>query len=113
MQTVNTDTNVQASGADEVKNPTWLVVTDEGATITLSTKKSFNGVVQDRITLTSPTVKLVRACQKQAGNDDSLLDDMLFSSLASVGLADIQSLTVKDYNRVQRGYFRMVEEDGI
>lgn len=113
MQTVNTDSNVQSPDVQDPKTPSWLVVTDEGATITLSTKTSLNSVTQDRITLTSPTVKLVRACQKQAGDDDSLLDDILFSSLASVGLADIQSLTVKDYNRVQKGYFRLVEEDGV
>jgi hypothetical protein len=108
MQTENTAANLNGPVGD---TPAWLQVTDENAIITLSTPAVLNGIKLDRITLRSPSVSEVRACQKQAGNDDELLDDILFASLAEVGLKDIQGLKVKDYKRVQAGYFRLVGED--
>jgi hypothetical protein len=38
---------------------------------------------------------------------------MMFCSLAEIGAEDLASLTLKDYERVKRGYFRMVEEDAV
>lgn len=95
------------------KDPAWMVVTDEGVTLTLSTASTLNGVKQKQIILRSPTVREVRACQKAHPNDDLAVDTMLFASLASISEPDLLALTVKDYNRIKDGYFRLVEEDEL
>ncbi|MFK7701737.1 phage tail assembly protein [Pseudomonas caspiana] len=93
--------------------PKWLVVTDSGVTITLSTPSEMNGVKSDKIVMRSPTVREVRVCQQAHPNDELAVDAMLFASLASIGENDLMGLTLKDYERVKSGYFRMVEEDDV
>jgi hypothetical protein len=93
--------------------PKWLVVTDAGATVSLSTPKEMNGMKVDKITLRSPTVREVRACQQAHPNDDLAVDAMLFASLAEIGEKDLMNLTLKDYERVKSGYFCLVSEDEI
>jgi len=95
------------------KDPAWMVVTDEGVTLTLSTASELNGVKQKQITMRSPTIREVRVCQAAHPKDDLAVDTMLFASLAGIGEKDLVGLTVKDYNRVKDGYFRLVEEDEL
>jgi hypothetical protein len=94
-------------------DPVWMNLADDGVTVTLSVPSELNGVKQDKIHLRSPCVREVRACQAAHPNDEHAVDAMLFASLASVSEKDVLNLTVKDYNRVHRSYFRLVEEDDI
>lgn len=93
--------------------PKWMAVTDAGVTITLSTPSELNGLKLDKISMRSPTVREVRACQQAHPNDELAVDAMLFASLAEIGEKDLMGLTLKDYERVKSGYFRMVDEDEL
>ena len=93
--------------------PSWMVVSDAGVTITLSTPKSFHGITQQKLHMRSPTVREVRACQKAHPNDDLAVDAMLFASLSDVSEKELMELTLRDYERIKRGYFRMVDEDEL
>lgn len=107
------DAKTVSIGAEDDKQPVWLTVTDAGVRIALSSPRTLNGMVMDSVSLRTPNIKDVRACQAAHKTDREAQDDMLFSSLAEIGLADLASLSVKDYNRVTVGYFRMVEEDPV
>lgn len=91
--------------------PSWLVVSDQGALITLSTPATIKDVKVEKLNLRTPTVRDLRACQKMHPNDELEQDAMLFCSLAEIGPADLQGLSLKDYERVKSGYFRLVTED--
>jgi hypothetical protein len=93
--------------------PRWLAVMDGGVTITLSTPATLSGVKVEKLTLRTPTVRDLRTCQKMHPNDLLAVDAMLFSSLASITETELLSLSLKDYERVKSGYFRMVEEDEL
>lgn len=94
-------------------DPVWMQLSDEGVTVTLSFASELNGVKQDKIHLRSPCVREVRACQAAHPNDEQAVDAMLFASLAGVSEKDVLNLKVKDYNRVHKSYFRLVEEDDV
>ncbi|MDR0578044.1 MAG: phage tail assembly protein [Candidatus Accumulibacter sp.] len=97
------------------KSPAWLTVGQESVTIALSRATEMNGVKQNRITLRVPTVGDLRAASKQAKDDREEQEVILFASLAECGVADIEKLSVVDYNRVQEGYFRLIadgDDDG-
>ncbi len=66
---------------DLKKLPSWLVVTPDSATVTLSRPSEINSVVVDRLTLRSPTVREVRAANATAGGDDEAREMHLFASL--------------------------------
>ncbi|NBB09534.1 phage tail assembly protein [Pseudomonas sp. SLFW] len=106
-----TTLNIDAKGPDA--QPRWMAVNDAGVTITLSTPKAFHGITQEKLRMRSPTVREVRACQKAHPNDDLAVDTMLFASLMEVSEKDLMELTLKDYERVKRGYFRLVDEDEV
>jgi hypothetical protein len=93
--------------------PAWLAVTDAGVTITLSKPKPFNGITVETLHMRSPTVREVRACQKAQPNDELAVDAMLFSSLMDISEKELMELTLRDYERVKRGYFRLVDEDEL
>lgn len=101
------------TGTNPKELPKYLSVTDAGVTITLSTPSMLNGVKLDKITMRSPTVREVRKCQQAHPNDELAVDTMLFASLAEIGTEDLMGLTLKDYQRVKTGYFRMVDEDEL
>jgi hypothetical protein len=103
--------DIDAKGPDAP--PSWMVVNDAGVTITLSTPKTFHGITQEKLRMRSPTVREVRACQKAHPNDDLAVDTMLFATLMEVSEKDLMELTLKDYERVKRGYFRLVDEDEV
>jgi hypothetical protein len=107
MKTVNPD----AKSPDTL--PLWLAVTEAGVTITLSKPKPFNGITVETLHMRSPTVREVRACQKAHPNDELAVDAMLFSSLMDIPEKELMELTLRDYERVKRGYFRLVDEDEL
>jgi hypothetical protein len=93
--------------------PTWLSVTAENAVVSLSRPSEVNGVQIDKLTLRSPTVREVRAADRAAGGDDEQRELVLFAELAGAAIADLEGLKVVDYNRLQAGYFRLEQDDGV
>ncbi|CAI8815184.1 Phage tail assembly chaperone protein, E, or 41 or 14 [Pseudomonas sp. IT-P74] len=93
--------------------PTWLSVTAENAVVSLSCPSEINGVQIDKLTLRSPTVREVRAADRAAGGDDEQRELVLFAELAGAAIADLEGLKVVDYNRLQAGYFRLEQDDGV
>ena len=91
--------------------PDWLVISDTGAKITLSRPVEINGVKQGQLQLREPTVGDLRAAKKQGGDDNESQEIHLFASLAQCAPADIERLKMRDYARVQVGYFRLNAED--
>jgi phage protein D len=93
--------------------PVWLSVTAENAVVSLSRPSEINGVQVDKLTLRSPTVREVRAADRAAGGDDEQRELVLFADLAGAAIADLEGLKVVDYNRLQAGYFRLEQDDGV
>ncbi|WP_339428871.1 phage tail assembly protein [Pseudomonas taetrolens] len=93
------------------KLPSWLELTEEGATITLRKAVEINSVKVNRVNLRAPTVKDVQQATVQSGGDAEKREVILFATLIEAGDKDISGLTVVDYNRLQAGYFRLVEDD--
>ena len=93
------------------KLPSWLELTEEGATITLRRAVEVNQIKVNRVSLRAPTVKDVQLATVQAGGDAEKRELILFASLTQAGDKDIGAMTVVDYNRLQAGYFRLVEDD--
>lgn len=93
------------------KTPDWLTIGPENATIKLSRPTTMNGVKQDKIALRVPTVGDLRAAAKHSKDDKEEQEIFLFASLAECAPSDIEKLSVKDYNRVQEGYFRLIADD--
>ncbi|MGY3171594.1 hypothetical protein ACVWYU_000968 [Pseudomonas sp. TE12234] len=93
--------------------PAWLSITAENALVSLSRPSAINGVQVDKLTLRSPTVREVRAADRAAGGDDEQRELVLFADLAGAAIADLEGLKVVDYNRLQAGYFRLEQDDGV
>lgn len=93
--------------------PAWLSITAENAVVSLSRPSEINGVQIDTLTLRSPTVREVRAADRAAGGDDEQRELVLFAELAGAAIADLEGLKVVDYNRLQAGYFRLEQDDGV
>lgn len=98
--------------AQAIKKPSWLTVTAEAVTVRLSRPTDANGVQIDKMQLRAPTVRDIRAAQ--GGSDDEEQRELnLFATLAEVGVKDLEGMTVKDYSRLQAGYFRLVQDDEL
>jgi hypothetical protein len=95
------------------KTPAWLTVAADRVTVRLSKPAEVNGIQVDQISLRSPTVRDIRAAQQGAGEDDEQRELNLFASLAEVGVKDLEGLALKDYSRLQTGYFRLVQDDDV
>lgn len=93
--------------------PSWLLVTTDQAVVTLSCPTEINGVAVDKLPLRSPTVGDVRAANRDAAGDAEQRELVLFASLAGAPIADMEGLKLVDFNRLQAGYFRMDQDDGI
>ncbi|PTT97547.1 phage tail assembly protein [Pseudomonas mohnii] len=93
--------------------PSWLAVTAEGVTVTLAYQTNFNGVLIDKLTMRAPSVKDVEAATIAGGGSLEKMEKNLFCSLLTATEAELVSLKYKDYKRLQVGYFRLVEEDGV
>lgn len=93
--------------------PSWLSVTTDQAVVTLSCPSTINGVSVDKLALRSPTVGDVRTANRDAGGDDEQRELILFAALAGAPVADLEGLKLVDFNRLQAGYFRMDQDDGL
>ncbi|MGQ0711181.1 MAG: phage tail assembly protein [Rhodoferax sp.] len=93
------------------KTSDWLTIGPEKITVKLSRPTTMNGVKQDKIALRVPTVGDLRAAAKHCKDDKEEQEIFLFASLAECAPGDIEKLSVKDYNRVQEGYFRLITDD--
>ena len=95
------------------KTPAWLSLSADRVTVTLSKPTELNGVLVDTVSLRSPTVRDIRVAQQGAGSDDEQRELNLFASLAEVGAKDLEGMALKDYTRLQTGYFRLVQDDDV
>ncbi|WP_256576854.1 phage tail assembly protein [Pseudomonas sp. ATCC PTA-122608] len=93
--------------------PPWLSVTTDQALVTLSCPNEINGVLVDKLALRSPTVGDVRAANRDAAGDDEQRELVLFAALSGAPVADLEGLKLVDFNRLQAGYFRMDQDDGL
>lgn len=93
--------------------PQYLTLTADSVIVKLSKPTELNGIQQDSIRLRAPTVRDVRSAQATGGDDDEQRELNLFASLAEVAPKDLESLVLKDYTRLQAGYFRLVQEDDV
>ncbi|MDH0300577.1 MULTISPECIES: phage tail assembly protein [unclassified Pseudomonas] len=93
--------------------PQWLTVDAERVTVRLSRPSEANGVQVDSLSLRAPTVRDIRNAQAGAASDDEQRELNLFASLAQVGVKDLEGLALKDYSRLQAGYFRLVQDDEL
>lgn len=93
--------------------PSWLQLSDGGAVIRLKGSATVCGIAVDQVTMRAPTIKDIRAAKKVAGDNEDAGDDVLFASLIGASQADVEGLLVVDYNRIQRAYFRLVQDDGV
>lgn len=99
--------------AQAKQQPQWLTLGADRVTVRLSRPSQANGVQVDSLSLRAPTVRDVRSAQAGAGGDDETRELNLFASLAEVGIKDLEALALKDYSRLQNGYFRLVQDDEL
>ncbi|MBK0060422.1 phage tail assembly protein [Pseudomonas sp. S44] len=99
--------------AQENRQPQWLNLAADRVTVRLSRPSEANGIQVDSLTLRAPTVRDMRNAQAGGASDDEQRELNLFASLAEVGIKDLEGLTLKDYGRLQSGYFRLVQDDEV
>ncbi|MCO7516413.1 phage tail assembly protein [Pseudomonas guariconensis] len=95
------------------KIPAWMTLQADRVTVRLSKPSEANGIQVDTLSLRAPTVRDVRIAQNGGGGDDDQRELNLFATLAEVGVKDLEGLTMKDYTRLQAGYFRLVQDDEL
>ncbi|MCG8294252.1 MULTISPECIES: phage tail assembly protein [Pseudomonas] len=95
------------------KTPAYLSLEADRVSVKLSRPSECNGVQVDTITLRAPTVRDIRGAQQTGSGDDEQRELNLFASLAEIGVKDLEGLTLKDYTRLQAGYFRLVQDDEL
>jgi hypothetical protein len=93
--------------------PAWLSLTTDQVLVTLSCPSEINGVTVDKLALRSPTVGDVRAANREVGGDYEQRELVLFAALSGARVADLEGLKLVDFNRLQAGYFRMDNDDGL
>ncbi|WP_294735786.1 phage tail assembly protein [uncultured Pseudomonas sp.] len=93
--------------------PSWLVVDNEGAVVTLSKAYDVNDIKIDRLTLRAPTVRDVRDASSASNGDDEQRETILLANLSESNIKDLEGLKLTDYQRLQAAYFRLVQDDGV
>jgi hypothetical protein len=93
------------------KKPNWLTEEPDRVSVKLSRPIKLSGVSVNTITLRSPTIRDVRGAKKLSKDDKEYQEIILFASLSGVGPEEIETLSLKDYGRLQEGYFRLVSDD--
>lgn len=95
---------------DEKKLPNWLSFNADGeAVIKLLKEVEMNGVKQNQVIMREPTIGDVRLAKKQGKNDEDT-EFYLFASLIGCSPNEVEKFKLKDYSRLQEGYFRLVRE---
>lgn len=97
----------------QAKIPCWMKLSADGVVVALTRPSEANGIKVDSLSLRSPTVRDIRAAQSAGSGDDEQRELNLFASLAEVGIKDLEGLALKDYGRLQAGYFRLVQDDEL
>ncbi len=92
--------------------PAYLTLAADRVSIKLTRPIEANGVQVDTLSLRAPTVRDMRAAQAGSAEEEQR-ELNLFASLAEVGTKDLENMTLKDYSRLQAGYFRLVQEDEV
>jgi hypothetical protein len=93
--------------------PKWLQLTEDGFRITLRYPTELSGVLVDSMTLRAPCVRDIRAAQATCNGDEEKREMSLFASLTQTPETDLMALKLVDYMRLQAGYFRLVQDDGV
>ncbi|WP_460139662.1 phage tail assembly protein [Pseudomonas sp. S2_E01] len=93
--------------------PKWLKITEEGFRITLKYPTELSGVLVDNMSIRAPCVRDIRAAQATCNGDEEKREMSLFSSLTQTPETDLMALKLVDYMRLQAGYFRLVQDDGV
>ncbi|WP_409261147.1 phage tail assembly protein [Pseudomonas putida] len=93
--------------------PKYLTLEATRVTVRLSQPTELNGVQCDTISLRAPTVRDIRTASINAASDEEQAELNLFASLAEVGTKDLEGMALKDYTRLQSGYFRLVQDDDV
>ncbi|MFJ4193940.1 phage tail assembly protein [Pseudomonas sp. NPDC089534] len=93
--------------------PKWLQLSDEGLRISLKYPTELNGVKVDTLAMRAPCVRDVRAAQATSNGDAEQREISLFASLTQTPEAELVTLKMVDYGRLQAGYFRLVEDDEV
>lgn len=112
--------NANVNTQDATKVPKYLKVGANGVTVTLrdgvtlqADADGTGGIKTDVLQMRPPTIRDVRAAQKGANGDQEDQEIILFASLAGVSTKELERLSVRDYNRVTEGYFRLVQDDDV
>ncbi|UVM48558.1 phage tail assembly protein [Pseudomonas sp. B21-015] len=95
------------------KTPKWLAVSDESAVISMVGAVEIGGVKVDKLTMRAPTVRDQRAANATAKGDYEQIEINMLCSLLMATEPEIAALSLRNYNRLQAGYFRLVEEDEL
>ncbi|MEE4139266.1 phage tail assembly protein [Pseudomonas viridiflava] len=98
---------------DEKPLPSWVVLTDSGAVITLKYPVEINTVKVNKVTMRAPCVRDNRAAAAAANGSAEAHEIALFCSLIEAGKDDLDRMSERDYRRLQEGYFRLVSEDEL
>ena len=93
--------------------PKWLQLTEDGFRITLRYPTELSGVLVDNMSIRAPCVRDIRAAQATCNGDEEKREMSLFSSLTQTPETDLMALKLVDYMRLQAGYFRLVQDDGV
>ncbi|MBN3862087.1 phage tail assembly protein [Pseudomonas frederiksbergensis] len=101
----------QATAKDTL--PKWLQLTEDGFRIQLKYPTELSGVLVDSMTMRAPCVRDIRAAQATCNGDEEKREMSLFSSLTQTPETDLMALKLVDYMRLQAGYFRLVQDDGV
>ncbi|SFX86739.1 phage tail assembly protein [Pseudomonas sp. NFACC36] len=95
------------------ETPSWMTLAADRVTVKLTVPLEANGVRVDTLSLRAPTVRDLRVARQTAPNDEEQQDLNLFASLAEVSTKDLDGMFLKDYARLQAGYFRLVQDDEL
>lgn len=93
--------------------PKWLQITEDGFRITLKYPTELSDVLVDSMSMRAPCVRDIRAAQATCNGDEEKREMSLFASLTQTPEAELMTLKLVDYMRLQGGYFRLVQDDGV
>lgn len=93
--------------------PEWLVLSADGAVVTLKYPLEVDGMKRDKIAMRAPCLRDLRAASAMANGDQEQLEVNLLCSLTQIGDKDLGAIKTVDYKRLQEGYFRLDNEVGV
>lgn len=87
-----------------MKKPEWLEEQDDGSLkITLAKGLNVDGTKVAAITMREPTVEDQLAASEAKGSD-AVREITMFANLCQIAPADIRTLSMRDYKRVQHAF---------